>query len=467
MINGKSTPSRKAMYAKYIKSNIFATEPSKTSSTNPVKNGKESAITSKVTSRKIQNKEFEPQFENISAKERYLRQYGYKEKMNQLNSQKQKPTKPKLNKTFIVDQKEKKENLKAADIMCRDMYNGCDPKEYQMKRSKSMYLSRSIIDNKIKKDVDARTRGIDSHKSNIFFVDEKNKENKKTSNKSTKPVETEKKNNIQKNDTIKKAGNPSTHKPIINRSSIPSNADWKTFNTEAILHKRSQTLDAKTFKTVRNKFHKNNYFEKENSNCELDQQRASFNPAKKEHYNNVESVKYDIISGQTKQNGKVGGKMQSIDLSSNKKKPLMSPDNQVTDNFEIIVPKNFSITDKNTIKNYFVSKGIHLYQIEEKANSLGNTKGKITFKIRRDKNDFEFYKKLDSIKNILDSKEMKLNYIQPSTNQKPRPKTPGTALKRSSLNTEVKPQSKKVHPKIQYDTKWKNREWEVKQKNKK
>ena len=37
MINGKSTPSRKAMYAKYIKSNIFATEPSKTSSTNPVK----------------------------------------------------------------------------------------------------------------------------------------------------------------------------------------------------------------------------------------------------------------------------------------------------------------------------------------------------------------------------------------------------------------------------------------------
>ena len=73
----------------------------------------------------------------------------------------------------------------------------------------------------------------------IFFVNEKNKENKNTSNKSTKPVETEKKNNIQKNDTIKKAGNPSTHKPIINRSSIPSNADWKTFNTEAILHKRS------------------------------------------------------------------------------------------------------------------------------------------------------------------------------------------------------------------------------------
>ena len=31
-------------------------------------------------------------------------------------------------------------NLKASDIMCRDMYNNCDVKKYIIKRNKSMFI---------------------------------------------------------------------------------------------------------------------------------------------------------------------------------------------------------------------------------------------------------------------------------------------------------------------------------------
>ena len=77
MINGKSTPARKAMYLKYNKSTIFT--PDSKSTTNP--NGKkEPKVTSKITSKNKPKKEFVPQYENITAKERYLRQLGLKDK---------------------------------------------------------------------------------------------------------------------------------------------------------------------------------------------------------------------------------------------------------------------------------------------------------------------------------------------------------------------------------------------------
>ena len=107
MINGKSTQMRKEMYNKYKKSSIFSTEQPKTQST-------KDNVSSKVTSRKVEAKEFQPHFENISAKERYLRQYGYKDKMSQIESASSNKPKEKVSK--------KEKNFKAEDIMCRDMY---------------------------------------------------------------------------------------------------------------------------------------------------------------------------------------------------------------------------------------------------------------------------------------------------------------------------------------------------------
>ena len=58
---------------------------------------------------------------------------------------------------------------------------------------------------------------------------------------------------------------------------------------------------------------------------------------------------------------------------------------------------------------------------------------------------------------------MKLNFIEPQkTKLKPRPKTPGNALKRN-----IKPSVRKNQPKIQYDTNFKNKEWENNKRNKK
>ena len=428
MINGKSTQMRKEMYNKYKKSSIFSTEQPKTQST-------KDNVSSKVTSRKVEAKEFQPHFENISAKERYLRQYGYKDKMSQIESASSNKPKEKISK--------KEKNFKAEDIMCRDMYNGCDPKEYRMKRCKSMYLTRSTNDSKEpSSEINAKKRFIDSYRSNIFFVENKKKEAMKEN------IDT----NATYNSTVtvnNKKNNNNVRKPF-KRSLMPTNADWKSFNTETAFRKRSQTLGPEEFKKATKSFKKNNFFEKENTYSDLHNKTST---KAKENFSNIESVKYDIISGQQKQND-----------SNTHYRPIATQyDNQITESFEVDIPKNFSLTEKNTLKNYFVTKGIHLYKIEEKIDPLNSNHGKYTFNIRRNKDDPDYQAKLETIKNILSTKQMKLNFIEPQkTKLKPRPKTPGNALKRN-----VKPTVRKTQHKVQYDTNFKNKEWENNKRNKK
>ena len=84
--------------------------------------------------------------------------------------------------------------------------------------------------------------------------------------------------------------------------------------------------------------------------------------------------------------------------------------------------------------------------------------------IRRNKNDPEYLKKIEGIKTILNNKQMKLNYIEPQAKKlKPRPKTPGQELKNKTVSQINSKQSyaKKVHPKVQYQTNYKNREMEL------
>lgn len=440
MINGKSTPARKAMYLKYNKSTIFT--PDSKSTTNPNRK-KEPKVTSKITSKNKPKKEFVPQYENITAQERYLRQLGLKDKP------KYKPLKTEviLSKTERAKPKEKKENLKAEDIMCRDMFNGCDAKQYKLRRCKSTYISRSTFNGKENKEVDARTRLIDNNKSNIFFLE--SKANQNNIDYANSVAKTEASESTKSTSTVPK-------KTTIKRSSAPSNADWKTFNTEAIFHKKSRTLDAKEFENMKKNFKKTNFFDKENNNSELDKQKANID--KKGDYNNIESVQYDIISGE-KNNEKPYTHMKTTSSLY----PLNS-NNQITDTYEIIVSKNMSVTDKNTIKNYFVNKGMHLYKVEEIFDPLNSDFGKICFNIRRNKNDPEYLKKIEGIKTILNNKQMKLNYIEPQAKKlKPRPKTPGQELKNKTVSQINSKQSyaKKVHPKVQYQTNYKNREMEL------
>ena len=425
MINGKSTQMRKEMYNKYKKSSIFSSEQPKSNDNN---------VSSKVTSRKVEAKEFQPHFENISAKERYLRQYGYKDKMSHIESVCSNKPKEKVAK--------KEQNFKAEDIMCRDMYNGCDPKEYRMKRCKSMYLTRSTNDNKQPStEINAKKRCIDSYRSNIFFVENKTKEATKEN------IDTN--STYNSTVTVNKKNNNNVRKPF-KRSLMPTNADWKSFNTETAFRKRSQTLGPEEFKKATKSFKKNNFFEKENTYSDLHNQTST---KTKNNFSNIESVKYDIISGQQKQN----------DNNTHYRPIATQYDNQITESFEVDIPKNFSLTEKNTLKNYFVTKGIHLYKIEEKIDPLNSNHGKYTFNIRRNKDDPDYQAKIETIKNILNTKQMKLNFIEPQkTKLKPRPKTPGNALKRN-----IKPSVRKNQPKIQYDTNFKNKEWENNKRNKK
>ena len=168
---------RRMFYNRYKTSTIFNNDipPTKSSTNNPKRN-----IGSKKDT-------FIPKYSKMTSKERYWHEMGYKEfcllnkENNDLNSIKSSksnndsPSKSTKRNHSIRDSRKKKEyerklNMNGAEIMCRDMYNGYDPKKYSIKRSKSLFDIHSTLSNiELDEKSSREERNLHYNCSNIFF----------------------------------------------------------------------------------------------------------------------------------------------------------------------------------------------------------------------------------------------------------------------------------------------------------
>lgn len=423
MINGKQTDRRKEMYLKYKKSTIF-------NDGNP---GATGLITTKINKKKY-NQTFEPKYNEKNAREQYIKQFWKKDpQCFPIKSTNPKTNaNAKLSKSFYS-----KKNLNANEIMCRDMYSNCNPKEYQMRRSKSSYLKRSkecfnsiTTNNTIRnsnanaKEMNSKERFVDSLQSNIFFSSERNS----NANESKHSLEKIDSNNnrisiypLGNSNGISNLKIPNSR---ITHSKLTSNFDWKYVNTEISSERLSLNV---------NKLNGNcngNHFKKNISN-ENDHKRRQnlLNGHQKENFINLNSVNYDIITntegGIASKNGIVNKansrpKVLNDSLIPNQQKKSIQISNgnsssrtvnhcKETDEYQIDVPKEFDKLNIKEIKNMFYSAGIHLYKCETRANSLSNGSGKIVFKVRKDKNDCEYLTKIKTINSKIANSQMALN----------------------------------------------------------
>ena len=408
---------RRTFYNRYKTSSIFSTN---NPSTAPAKN-----IPSYQPS-------FSPKYEKLTSKERYWNEMGYniqnktKEKSPQNNTRRSHSIKE------IRKQKElegKKNNLTGIDIMCRDMFNGYDPKKYKLKRSKSTFYLRSYLSNvSINDKTSKQERSLAYTSSNIFNDKSKDKQiqqafkatkdnnneiNINNTNNTYRPLKKEK----SWSDFEKEL---SQRKLKFNHSKFTTDMDWKTTNTEDIRYDTESDYGSILTEsgTARKSFRRVNILKREyigdNKNKELEQ--------------NKESVKYNIISGNDRKDElsiKVYDKLNKEKPNKDGKKDYSRKKYDYKNNnyinkyqpsvefYEIEIPKNFDLTDVNTIRNIFSSRGIHAFKIEESSNSVNNQSGKITLRIRKDNmvDEKDYNKNINNIKKLISKKDMKLNKV--------------------------------------------------------
>ena len=417
--NQKQQSQRQLLLAKYTSSDIFGSSSSHNKHQPPSHNIKP-------------KQSFEPKYENITAKERYNRHFG--KNIITPNKQPQVVKKP-LPPPQPSSLTNSKTPLQATDIMCRDMYSNCDTATYRLRRSKSTFIKRSYIDNTVpstsfKQDIDARTRCLNHNRSNIFFVDtpQRTVPSSNTTTTTTglkqRPKQNMKKEYPQKSFTIK-------------RSLYATNTDWRAANTEVPSYKRSKTPDSHCYRNNFRNF-KTQRFYNETHSTNLKEKKQALPSNIKTDFNNIESVSYNIISGEPNYKETTSHSPESTiskctyisDVNATNDKRLLTDmnDNFITENYVIDVPNGFNITDINTIKNYFVKEKMHIYGIGESSNPIGHNKGQIKFKIRRNVDDVEFVAKLDSINQMIKDKKMKLSKVdmnEITAKVKQRQKTPG------------------------------------------
>lgn len=449
---------RRMFYNRYKTSSIFNTD-------NP------SSITINApTSNKIPNQTtFSPKFDKMTSKERYWNE------MRSIFSTKNKADSPKNNmkrsKSIKETRKqrefeEKKNNLNGVDIMCRDMYNGYDPKKYLLKRCKSTFNCRSYLSNISINDKSSRQeRSLAYTCSNIFNDKSKDKqiqqsfkdskENKNYinvfSNRTYRPLRKEK----SWSDFEKEL---SERRLRFSHSKFTTDMDWKTTNTEDIRYDTESDLGSVLSESGISKksFRRVNILKRE----------ILGDKKEKAIDQNKESVNYNLISGNDKKNElskKIYDKFNKDISKGEEKKDFSKKKYDFKSNFfinkyqpsvefyEIDIPKNFDLTDINTIRNIFSNRGIHAFKIEESSNSVNNQSGKITLRIRKDNvMDEKLYNKnINNIKKIISKKDMKLNKVEGNKAKvskiaKQRVKTPfkGEILLKPSDNPKLEKENK-------------------------
>ena len=414
---------RRSFYNKYRKSDIFA---------NPTL---ENTNTKQLLKNKVKD-DFIPKYknENKTCIERYNEQLGFKSKTIKRSN---------TNGDLLKKNRNKNLNLKASDIMCRDMYNNYDVKTYNLKRNKSMFIKRTT-NTKIKNDANSRIRKLDSMKSNIFF--DKGKE--KINNNNIMNLKTDFKKEIcnidEKHDTKDYEKKAIEKRVNYRHSNFTTNTDWKTSNTES--HKKNNDKLNKSAYLRKSTF----LNEEVNTDKNIRNTLCLESNKKGEKFTNINSVNYDIISGK-----KYNNKNKLINLKNGNNNINKTNNNFQTEYYEISVKNNFDKTDVNKIKNAFANKGIHLFKIEEKSDNIDNKSGKITFRIRKEKEDKNYDEKISSLNNLISNKDMKLNKIDykliESKAKKTRQKTPGNLMRKENPI-----RVKKTNTIIQYDKNYKN-----------
>ena len=445
------TDLRRMFYNRYKTSSIFNSD---TPVTKPLINNNPSRDIKK------KNDNFSPKYKKMTSKERYWHEMRYKEFGHSNNenkntnniinkSNKNSPSKKyhkrnySIKETRKIKDYEKNNNLKGSDIMCRDMYNGYDPKQYKIKRSKSLYDLRSTLtDLDLNEKSSRQERNLAYKSSNIFFDKSKDAQIQKSYNKCKK----NKNSKIFTDDILSKSlrreksmsdfeRELNERKLKFNHSKITTDMDWKTTNTED-LHYDSESDFGSVITdsgAKRKSFRRVNILKREMT--------GDIKNKNKNREQNKESVKYNILTGKDKKHeisNKIYNKYDDDKQKKNFSRKKYDKNNKNIEKFnptieyyEIDIPRNYDLTDINTIRNYFTSKGLHAFKIEESSNSVTNQSGKITLRIRKDNvvDEKEYNKNINSVKKLISQKDMKLNKVEgnkakASTIAKQRVKTP-------------------------------------------
>lgn len=310
------------------------------------------------------------------------------------------------------------------------MFNGYDPKKYKLKRSKSTFYLRSYLSNvSINDKTSKQERSLAYTSSNIFNDKSKDKQIQQAF-KATK----DNNNEININNTnktyrlLKKEKSWSDfekeltqRKRRFSHSKFTTDMDWRTTNTEDLRYDISSDYGSVLSEegTSRKSYRRVNILRRE----------FVGNKNNKEYEQNKESVDYNIISGRDKKDElsvKIYDKYNKDNPKKEEKKNYSKKKYDYKNNiyinkykpsvefYEIDIPRNFDLTDINTIRNIFSSRGIHAFKIEESSNSVNNKSGKITLRIRKN-NVFDekiYDKNINNIKKIISKKDMKLNKVE-------------------------------------------------------
>ena len=411
--------SRKELYLKYTKSNIF---------NDPKKKDMPYKITEKITSKEY-SKQFEPQYDNTTARQRYMNDFH--------------PNKD--NKTHSRNYQE--------DVSST-LFGNTETHENKIKRSKSMFfIDRSFTTRNINQsEMDSRQRKINRMQSDIFFLSKDENEqqnihqhnntksttqrekikrsktianfkdlirNNTSHNKTSKPYKS-----FQQNKTATTSVNSYRHKinnnnPMgiymknvnqqinrkFNRSKYSSNTDWKYSNTEE---------QNKTQPSVNKSYGRKEIIDKGN---DRDPELAPYyltteNIVKKNksHISNLNSVAYDLISSKPVSSH---WKVNSYLNNDTKTKPAEFM------KFEIEVGQDFNPANGCKIKNLIRSEGLHLFDFVDTGQCITGPKAsKYTFNIRKNVDDPQFEEKLKNVSEKLSKKQLEMvrsdtKYVRP------------------------------------------------------
>ena len=445
------TDLRRMFYNRYKTSSIFSSD---------IPGVKPSISNNLSRGFREKNNTFNPKYNKMSSKERYWHEMRYKEFGHSNNenentsniankSNKNKPSKTNKRNHSIKNMRkrnelDKKNNLKGIDIMCRDMYNGFDPKQYKLRRNKSLYdLRSSLTDLSINNLSSRQERNLAYNGSNIFFDKSKDIQIQKNYNKLKKNKSiTNFHNDILSKSSRREKSISDFEKELNERklkyshSKYTTDMDWRTTNTEDIHY----DYDNDSYSVITDDGNKKKNFRRVNI-----LKREMTNDLKNKKINREqikESVNYNILSGKDKKSEistivyknvegdkkKKNYSRKKYEYKNNKNISKFQP---TIEYYEIDIPKNYDLTDINTIRNYFTSKGLHAFKIEEFSNSVTNQSGKINLRIRKDNiiDDKEYNKNIDSVKKLISKNGMKLDKIEgnkakASTMAKLRVKTP-------------------------------------------
>lgn len=332
------------------------------------------SVTDKITNKKYQ-KEFIPQYDEMSSKERYMRDVFGKEPKKILSDYRENKIVPKL-------------DLRGFPIKKIDAYHQRSKTEYKLKRAKSLFNDKfkDKYSNYIFRNTkDSRTRKLYSMASNIF-----NQEHTSTNLINNKGY-IKNKNHIHlgnEQNHVKSTLKYQKENKIINRSSF--GLLKKEFDKN-IMDRKIKNYNQYV---KEKKFNKTSYLLKRDFN--ENEEPIKYEPFKKNNQANIESVKYDIISTNEKSPNKKYSNNSGLKPTSSK-----------IQDYEMVLPNGFNKLNESKLKNILHAQGIHYFNFTEQGDIACGNKCRYKFKVRssdldknHEKNIEKVSKKLSSIYSI-------------------------------------------------------------------